>query len=174
MTTAEMTENTGSTPSATRLADRLHPRNWRRGFRNFRRTRPFWGSLVLLAGAYFVGHPILGGGFAFVVDLGTKALTPLGLAFGMAAAALVSLFLPSQRHFPAVIATALSIASLPLANLGGWLIGMVLGILGSGLIFAWTPYSDKQLAKFAAKAERKQARAAARTGNTGKETAAAA
>ena len=37
--------------------------------------------------------------------------------------------------------------------------GMVLGILGSGMVFAWTPYSDKQLARFAARDAAKAARA---------------
>jgi hypothetical protein len=80
----------------------------------------------------------------------------------MVAAAAISLILPAQRHFPSIIAMMLSIASLPLANLGGWIIGMLLGIVGSGLCFAWAPYSDKQLAKFAARAERRAARRAGR------------
>ena len=71
----------------------------------------------------------------------------------------MALVLPSQRHFPAD-GIVFSVASLPLANLGGWIIGMILGIIGSGLIFAWTPYCDKQLAKFA---ERDRVRTARRT-----------
>lgn len=136
----------------------------RLGFQRFRRTRPFWGSAILLFGAYCIGNPIVGGGFAFVVDLGSKALTPLLLAFGMGAAALVALFVPAQRHFPAIVAMALSVASLPLANLGGWIIGMAAGIVGSGMIFGWAPYSEKQLARIAAKAERKAARKQAKRG----------
>ena len=136
-------------------------RAWR-AFGRFRRTRPFWGSLLLLAGAYFVAHPLLGGSIGFLVDIGAAAITPLVLAFGMAAAAVTALLLPAQRHFPAIVATALSVASLPLANLGGFVIGMVCGIVGAGMIFAWAPYTDKQLARFAAKAERKAARKAAK------------
>jgi hypothetical protein len=149
----------GAEPAATR---RSLPHRIRLGFRRFRRSRPFWGSVILLSGAYFIGDPIVGGGFGFVVDLGAKALTPLLIAFGMGAAALVALFLPAQRHFPAIVAAGLSVASLPLANLGGWIIGMAAGIVGSSLIFGWAPYSEKQLSKFAAKAERKAQRAAGR------------
>lgn len=138
------------------------PRRIRLGFRRFRRTRPFWGAVILLLGAYFIANPIVGGGFAFVVDVGARALTPLLLAFGMAAAALVAMFQPAQRHFPAIVAMGLSVASLPLANLGGWVIGMAAGIVGSGMIFAWTPYTDTQLATVAAKAERKAARTSRR------------
>lgn len=99
---------------------------------------------------------------SFYVHMGTKGITPILLGGGMIAAALTAVFAPAQRHFPAFIAMMFSVASLPLANLGGWIIGMVLGIVGSGLCFAWTPYSDKQLAKFAARDERRAARRAAK------------
>lgn len=131
-------------------------------FTRFRRTRPFWGSLVLLLGAYLVGNPIIGGGFSFIVDMGQNAAIALVIALGMALAALVALFAPAQRIFPGLIAMVLSVASLPLANLGGWIVGMLFGIIGSGMVFAWAPYTEKQIARInakrAAKLERKAAR----------------
>lgn len=152
-TTATPAQSTGHTGRAGRA--------WN-AFARFRRTRPFWGALILAAGAYFVAQPLLGGSFAFYTTVGVRSITPLLLAGGMAAAAGIALVLPAQRHFPAIIATMLSIASLPLANLGGWLVGMVLGIAGAGLVFAWTPYSEKQLARFAEKDQLKAARRAHR------------
>lgn len=128
------------------------------GFARFRRTRPFWGALILALGAYFIAKPVLGGTFQFYTTVGARGITPLLLGGGMLAAAGIAIVVPAQRHFPALIAMMLAVASLPLANLGGWLIGMVLGIVGAGLVFAWTPYSDAQLAKFAAKAQRKAQR----------------
>lgn len=142
-------ESAGATPAPGR-ATRLRQR-----FTRFRRTRPFWGSLSLLAGAWFVARPLLGGTFEFYTTVGVRSITPLLLAGGMAAAACIALVLPAQRHFPAIVAMMLAVASLPLANLGGWLIGMVLGITGAGLVFAWAPYTDKQLAKFAERDARK-------------------
>lgn len=142
----------------TRLGHALHPKQFRATFRHFRRTRPFWGSLILLLGAYYVGNPLFGGTWAFYVNMGVKGVTPLLIAFGMAAAALVALVMPAQRHFPALIASALSVAALPLANLGGFIMGTLFGIIGSGMVFAWTPYSEKQIAKAEAKAERKRAK----------------
>lgn len=133
----------------------------RASFRHFRRTRPFWGSLILIAGAYMIAHPMIGA-MSFLTTVGARALTPLLLAGGMTAAALVAFFAPSQRHFPAIVATMLSVASLPLANLGGWIIGMALGIVGSSMIFGWAPYSDDQLAKFAKRDELRAARRAAK------------
>ncbi|HEY0889780.1 MAG TPA: DUF6114 domain-containing protein [Nocardioides sp.] len=130
-------------------------------FRRFRRTRPFWGAILLTAGAYFIANPLLGASWGFLVHLGVKGMTPIFLACAMAAAAGIAVVLPAQRHFPAIIAAMLSVAALPLANLGGWIIGTVLGIVGSGLIFGWAPYTDKQLARFAARDERRRARRAA-------------
>lgn len=132
----------------------------------FRRTRPFWGCIILAWGGWFVLKPVVGSA-AMTMELGVGGVSGYILGGGMMAAALVAFVLPAQRHFPALMAAMMSVASLPLANLGGWLIGMVLGIIGSGLVFAWTPYSDKQLAKFAARAERRaQRRAARRSGTT--------
>lgn len=153
------TETTPPTPAApaTKRLTRL-----RQGFTRFRRTRPFWGSLILLAGAYFIARPLLGGTFEFYTTVGVRSITPLLLAGGMAAAACIALVMPAQRHFPAIVAMMLAVASLPLANLGGWLIGMVLGITGAGLVFAWAPYTDKQLARFAERDARRAERRAQR------------
>lgn len=134
----------------------------RHGFARFRRTRPFWGSLVLGLGGWLILDPLLGGSWDFYTALGAKGIMPLVLGGGMIAAAVVAFLTPAQRHFPAVVATMFAVASLPLANLGGWVIGMVLGIVGAGMVFAWTPYSEKQLARINAKSDRKAERKAAR------------
>lgn len=131
-------------------------------FTRFRRTRPFWGCIVLALGGWFVLKPAIGS-FQVMTSLGMSngaAVYLLGSAMMIAAG--VSFVVPAQRHFPALMAAVCSVASLPLANLGGWLIGMVLGIVGSGLVFAWTPYTDAQLGKLAERAEKKAEKRAAR------------
>jgi hypothetical protein len=149
-------------PLGARLRAALHPKALWRGFGRFRRTRPFWGAVVLAWGAYLIANPLLGGDFAFYAAVGVRGIAPLMIGLGMAAAAVIAVVLPAQRHFPAIMATALAVVALPVANLGGWIIGTVAGVVGAGMIFAWTPYSDKQLARFAAKAERKAERKATR------------
>jgi hypothetical protein len=113
-------------------------------------------------GGYFVLKPVIGSTFQFLSYLGVGGAQVYILGGGMVAAAFVAFFAPAQRHFPALMAMAFSITSLPLANLGGWLIGMVLGIVGSGLVFAWTPYSEKQLWRIEEKASPARAREARR------------
>lgn len=140
----------------TRLAPTTHlaGRAWH-GFARFRRTRPFWGSIVLALGGYFVMSPVMGSSMSLLLHLGAAGAAPWLLGGGMLAAAGVALVVPAQRHFPALMAAACAVASLPLANLGGWLIGMVLGIVGSGMVFAWAPYTEAQLAKFEARDQRR-------------------
>ncbi|KQY57052.1 MULTISPECIES: DUF6114 domain-containing protein [unclassified Nocardioides] len=145
----------GTDPERSRLGSIVHSVN------RFRRTRPFWGCIILALGGWFVLKPVIGSA-AMTLELGVGGVSGYILGGGMIAAALIAFVLPAQRHFPALIATMLSVASLPLANLGGWLIGMFLGIVGAGMVFAWAPYSDKQLAKFAARAERRAERKALR------------
>lgn len=134
----------------------------------FRRTRPFWGCLILAWGGWFVLKPVVGSA-AMTMELGVGGVSGYILGGGMMAAALVAFVLPAQRHFPAIMAAMMSVASLPLANLGGWLVGMVLGIVGSGLVFAWTPYSDKQLEKFVDRDARRAERRAARRAGSAKD-----
>jgi hypothetical protein len=154
--TAEETSSTLAAPQRSFFT------RMRLAFRHFRRTRPFWGSLLLFGSAYFIAFPLLGGGFSFVTTVGSRALTPLLIGGGILAAGAVAFFAPSQRHFPGIAAAMLAVASLPLANLGGWIIGLVLGIVGSSMVFGWAPYTDKQLAKFAEREALRAARRAAK------------
>lgn len=136
------------------VCDMLHAINvWRS-------KRPLVGSIILALGGWFVMKPMVGASFQMVVHMGMRGASPYLLGGGMMVAALMGVVAPSQRHFPAIMAMACSVLSLPFANLGGWLIGMVLGIIGSGMVFAWAPYTDKQLARFAAKEKRRQERKA--------------
>lgn len=135
-----------------------------RGFKGFRRTRPFWGSLILLWSSWMIGSSMLSKQLDFTIfaAFGDRTLPPVLISFAMAAAALIAMFVPAQRTFPGIVSVALAIAALPLANLGGLIIGTVAGITGGALIVAWTPYTDEQLTKMAEKDARKRARKAAR------------
>lgn len=116
----------------------------RRQFRTFRRTRPFWGCLIISMGAYFIISPVLTT-FSATVSMGTAAVSGWVIGGIMLTAAAVSLVSPGQRHFAALTAMIVSVASLVLTNLGGYIIGMALGIVGSGMVFAWTPDTVRSL-----------------------------
>ncbi|RNL65072.1 hypothetical protein EFK50_03600 [Nocardioides marmoriginsengisoli] len=133
-------------------------RRYRRAFTRFRRTRPFWGCLTLALGGWFVLKPVVGGSFKMIVQLGAGGMVVYLLGGAMILAAAIAMVAPAQRHFPAIMAAGSSVASLPLANLGGWLVGMFFGIVGSGLVFAWTPYTEAQLERFAERARQRDER----------------
>ena len=135
-----------------------------RGFKRFRRTRPFWGSLILLWSSWLIGSSTLSKQLDFTIfaAFGNQTLPPVLISFALGAAALIAMFVPSQRTFPGIVSVALAIAALPLANLGGLIIGTVAGVVGGALIVAWTPYTDKQLMEMAEKDARKRARKEAR------------
>lgn len=123
--------------------DARRPQSARARLRTFRRTRPFWGCVALAIGAYFIISPILTSVSA-TVSMGTAAVSGWVVGAIMLAAAGVSLVAPSQRHFAGIVAMIVSVASLVLTNLGGYILGMVFGIIGSGLIFAWAPDAERR------------------------------
>ena len=53
--------------------------------------------------------------------------------------ALLLWFNPGRRLFYSILAVIASLATLITANLGGFLLGMLLGIAGGSLAFAWVP-----------------------------------
>ncbi|HCT78116.1 MAG TPA: hypothetical protein DGG94_02455 [Micromonosporaceae bacterium] len=114
---------------------------WQR-FRSWRRTRPFWGGvLTVLAGLEIVvtmNLELHGGTISF----GPEKFTGYLIAFVLVLCGLLGWFTPAQRHFYGLVATFVAIYSLLGVNLGGFFVGMLLGIAGGGLIFAWNPAPD--------------------------------
>ncbi|UUZ61463.1 DUF6114 domain-containing protein [Nocardioides sp. B-3] len=91
---------------------------------------------MLALGGYLILDPVVGGNASFFVQTGLPAFLPVFSGGGIMIAAPVCMVAPSQRMFPAIFAALLAVASLPLANLGGFVVGMTLGIIGAGLCFA--------------------------------------
>jgi hypothetical protein len=46
---------------------------------------------------------------------------------------------PAQRLFSSLVAAVLALASWVTSNLGGFVFGLLLGLVGSALAFAWSP-----------------------------------
>lgn len=109
-----------------------------RRFREFRWTRPFWAALlILVAAAEQAVLPV--GPTDALIKAGSSAFLGLICAGALALMALVILFLPSQRIVAGLIAVGVSLCSFPLSNLGGFVIGMLLGILGGSMAVGWVP-----------------------------------
>lgn len=119
-------------------AGRLPYPQQRRRLRVWRRTRPFWGGLlVLLGGIELLLVPL--SPLAVLVSLGPGGIAAIGIGVALVLAGLFLWFLPQARAYVSLHALLLSVLSFVATNLGGFLVGMLLGIAGSALAFGWTP-----------------------------------
>ena len=110
----------------------------RRTFRQWRRSRPFWGGLLV----------VLGG---LEIILATRATLPVMLHVGLQGAigylipiiivicGFLIIFTPAQRIWNSCVAMVLGLATWLTSNLGGFLLGMLLTLVGAALAFAWGP-----------------------------------
>lgn len=117
-------------------------RSGRLAWRRWRRSRPFWaGILLVLSGAELLLIPLPIHSMGLILHIGTGGV--LGILIGalLIACGLLLWFNPTQRVFYAVVAVLLALAALIATNLGGFIVGTLLGVLGGSLGFAWTPVS---------------------------------
>ncbi|ATZ23106.1 DUF6114 domain-containing protein [Streptomyces lavendulae] len=109
-------------------------------WRRWRRARPFWGGLfAVLAGAWICVLPLAP--LKIMLQQGVAGIPSVLMGIIMIVLGLTAWFSPRQRSLAGVLTTLIATAALVLSNLGGFLIGTLLGILGGGLMFAWQPYA---------------------------------
>ncbi|HEY4464773.1 MAG TPA: DUF6114 domain-containing protein, partial [Streptosporangiaceae bacterium] len=122
-------------------------------FRTWRRSRPFWGGLlILLAGLEMLLIPVTGvlarGQIKLVIYVGIGGIFGILIGALLVACALALWFNHANKTFYSIAAVLLSILSFIGTNLGGFFIGMLLGIVGGSLAFAWTPTDEAQAEDF--------------------------
>ena len=108
-------------------------------FANWFRTRPaIGGLLVVLSGVelFFSGQLDIG---TIHVQLGIEGLQATIVPIALIALGVLVILMPVHRIFYGVLALALSVYSLIGVNLGGFIIGMLLGAVGGVLVVAWMP-----------------------------------
>ncbi|MGW5427008.1 DUF6114 domain-containing protein [Streptomyces sp. NPDC004059] len=146
------------------MADRPR-REARAAFRGWRARRPFWGGLLLaLAG----GEILLTekASLKVVMHIGMQGVAGYLLPTLMALLGLLILFNPAQRLFYSITGVLLSLGTWVTSNLGGFLIGLLLGVTGSCLTFGWLPDQEPRVGR---RRHRAQAKAAARARGEGAE-----
>ncbi|MEU4211563.1 DUF6114 domain-containing protein [Streptomyces sp. NPDC026206] len=117
---------------------RLRPGPARRALRGWRRTRPFWaGALLITGGVELLVVPLAP--WAVLVGLGLGGIAAIGIGAALTAAGLFLWLLPHTRHYVGIHAVILAVVSFAATNLGGFLLGALLGIAGGAMGFAWTP-----------------------------------
>ena len=113
----------------------------------WRRSRPFWGGLLLiLSGLELVALPLSGllvhGGLKLVIYIGIGGVFGVLIGALLIAAGTAVWFNPVHRSFYGIAGVVLGIASFPASNLGGLFVGMLLAIVGGALAYAWTPIAS--------------------------------
>jgi len=110
---------------------------WRR-WRGWRRGRPFWGGLLTVLAAAEIGAVPLAP-LKVMLHQGNAGIPSVVLALVMVVLGLSAWFAPHYRGLAGVLTVLLAAAALVLSNLGGFLLGTLLGVVGGALIFAWRP-----------------------------------
>ena len=127
----------------------LAPVSRRWAFQMWRRSRPFWGGLLLLlAGLEMLAIPLL----SVLAHTSVKVIIYIGIGgvFGvligglLVTCGLLIWFHPSQRAFYAIAGVLLAVVSFVATNLGGFFVGMLLGVTGGSLSFAWAPVVGRE------------------------------
>ncbi|MBD0843187.1 MULTISPECIES: DUF6114 domain-containing protein [unclassified Streptomyces] len=119
----------------------------RRRFRAWRGERPFWAGLFVMLGglpiAYFpyanlqIGHLTLA--MATTAGAGSLIIGVLLVVLG------VSLWFQKHvRTFAGVAAILLALVSIPVSNIGGFLIGFLFALVGGAMAVAWAPGAPPQ------------------------------
>lgn len=116
--------------------------NWQQRFRDWRHTRPFWAGLLTALGggpiAYFpyanlkIGHLTLA--MATTAGAGSLIIGVLLVTLG-----LTMWYHHIVRVFAGVATILLALVSIPVSNLGGFLVGFLLSMIGGCLALAWAP-----------------------------------
>ncbi|MFE0700707.1 DUF6114 domain-containing protein [Streptomyces sp. NPDC058872] len=117
---------------------RGRPRQPWRTFRRWRHRRPFGAGVALTLG----GAEILltqRASITVILTAGADSLVGYVLPALMVICGLLLVLNPRQRLFYSVVGVLASLGSWVTSNLGGFFLGMVLGLIGSSLAFGWVP-----------------------------------
>lgn len=129
--------------SAGRPGLRARFADWRRDFRPWRRQRPFVGGvLVVLAGLeMLLSGPIKLDqlGMNVVLRFGVEGAQATILPLALVLLGILVIAQPVHRIFYGVIALAISVYSIAGVNLGGWIVGFLLGVVGGIIVVSWAP-----------------------------------
>lgn len=111
-------------------------------FAGGRRTRPFWGGLFsIVGGLEILAIPLLP--LPLLIQVGIAGISRLLMGILMMVMGLSMWVAPKYRGFAGIATILFALASFVTSNLGGFLIGMLLGLVGGALGFAWMPYAPR-------------------------------
>ncbi|PWS45390.1 hypothetical protein DKT74_09425 [Streptomyces sp. ZEA17I] len=115
---------------------------YRREFRTWRGNRPFWAGLFTMLGgapiAYFPYADLRLGNMTLAMST-TAGAGSLIIGILLITLGLTMWFHSIVRVFAGVAAILLALISLPVANIGGFLVGFLFALVGGALSISWAP-----------------------------------
>ncbi|MFP1626532.1 DUF6114 domain-containing protein [Streptomyces sp. 5K101] len=115
---------------------------WRLRFRAWRGNRPFWAGLFTLFGsvpiAYLPYADVRLGNITIAMAT-TAGAGSLIIGLLLATLGLTMWFHSIVRVFAGVAAIVLALVSLPISNIGGFLVGFLFALIGGALSISWAP-----------------------------------
>ncbi|CAM5378478.1 Integral membrane protein OS=Streptomyces canus OX=58343 GN=AQI96_01690 PE=4 SV=1 [Streptomyces canus] len=108
--------------------------------------RPFFGGLWLtLGGAWIL--LTMKASVKVVLHVGMQGVAGYLLPTLMVLLGLLILFSPEQRLFYSITGVLISMATWVTSNLGGFMVGLLLGVAGSVLTFGWLPDQHRRVSR---------------------------
>lgn len=118
-----------------------------RGFRHWRRQRPFIGGVLVVLGGielFFSGQLDTGN---IQIQFGIEGLQATVIPIALVLLGVLAITMPTHHVFYGILALIVAIYSLVRVNLGGFVLGMLLASIGAILVVAWmgprNPSSDE-------------------------------
>ncbi|MEU8185646.1 DUF6114 domain-containing protein [Micromonospora sp. NPDC049044] len=112
-------------------------------WRRWRRGRPFTAAvLIALGGAEML--VTLRAPLGVLLHVGPQGLAAYLVPTVLVLCGVLLIANPQQRVFYSLVTLVLGLVSWLTSNLGGFVIGMLLALLGGALAFAWTPNKDRR------------------------------
>ncbi|MFF0744032.1 DUF6114 domain-containing protein [Streptomyces sp. NPDC004111] len=115
---------------------------WRLRFRAWRGVRPFWAGLFTIIGGvpimYFPYNDLKMGALTLTMAT-TAGAGSLIIGVLLVTLGLTMWFHSIVRIFAGVAAILLALVSIPVSNIGGFLIGFLFALLGGAMSIAWAP-----------------------------------
>ncbi|QOV34828.1 hypothetical protein IM697_32705 [Streptomyces ferrugineus] len=114
------------------------PTGFRSAFRRWRADRPFWGGLLLALGGAWILLTMMAS-LKVVLHVGMQGVAGYLLPGLMVLLGLLVLFNPAQRLFYSITGVLIALGTWVTSNMGGFFLGLLLGVVGSCLTFGWLP-----------------------------------
>jgi hypothetical protein len=121
------------------------------GFTAWRRRRPFLGGILLVVSGiemFFSGQLDLGN---IKIQMGFEGFQATVIPALLVLLGVLAIVTPAQRMFYGIFALILAVYSLVGVNLGGFVVGMLLGAVGGVMVVSWST-REQRAAEKAAKA----------------------